>query len=990
MKIIKNSIKSSIKSRLIKFALFSAVFLPAISGCDNLSGKRHEEHPMIQFKSFRDVPGVTNEEIRVIEAFQERGDSFIYGMPLSTEAFFDEDGEVRGYSALLCEWLSEFFGIPFEPRLYDWLDLLAGLETGEISFSGELTATAERQGKYFMTSDIASRPLKYFRLEHSKPLVEIAKERPIRCGFIQDTNTIITVVSELEAGTFDTVLLSDVSLVYEALKSGKIDAFYYSGTAEANFFGYSDLVTFQFYPLTYRPVSLTTQDRSLLPIISVIEKVLENGGIRHLIMLYNRGEQEYLRYKLFTQLTEEEREYIKNNPVVPIGADPGNYPASFYGKYEQAWRGTFFDIMAEVASLTGLSFERANDEHTEWPAIYQMLVDGRVAIVPELTESKEREGQFLWPATSLMTDYFSLISRSDYPDIKINEVLFIKVGVARNIIYTDIFKKWFPNHMNTVEYESMEDAFDALLRGEVEMVMASQKRLLYLTHYLELPEYKANIIFSQAIDIKMGFNKDEPVLCSIVSKALRMIDTKEIVDNWMRKTYDYRSKLAEAQRPWLIRVSLLSLLILILITFLFIRSRSTEKRLGQLVKSRTSELEFETNKLQAIFNSIPDILYCKDLKSLYTQYNKVMAEYFETDEKELIGKDDEGIGLPADVAKDLIALDNKTIDGRSNHSSENWILSRKKGIERLFETIKAPLTQNGSVVGLIGIARDITERKAMEEEAKAASRSKTTFLANMSHEMRTPMNVVVGLTDLMLEEDDPSVNLKENLRKISTAGSTLLGLINDVLDISKIEAGKLELMPTQYDLPSILNDIITLNTIRIEDKPITFQLDIDKDLPCSLYGDDLRIKQIINNILSNAFKYTHQGTVTLGIRCERDGSADVLMSVYVSDTGIGIREDDLKKLFTDYNQLDIHANRHIEGTGLGLSITKKLVDLMAGEISVESEYGKGTTFRLIIKQGFVSDKIIGYAAVESLRSFNYSDSRKLAHEKLVRSDLSYA
>jgi CheY-like chemotaxis protein len=110
----------------------------------------------------------------------------------------------------------------------------------------------------------------------------------------------------------------------------------------------------------------------------------------------------------------------------------------------------------------------------------------------------------------------------------------------------------------------------------------------------------------------------------------------------------------------------------------------------------------------------------------------------------------------------------------------------------------------------------------------------------------------------------------------------------------------------------------------------------------------------------------------------------------VSDTGIGIREDDLKKLFTDYNQLDIHANRHIEGTGLGLSITKKLVDLMAGEISVESEYGKGTTFRLIIKQGFVSDKIIGYAAVESLRSFNYSDSRKLAHEKLVRSDLSYA
>ena len=281
------------------------------------------------------------------------------------------------------------------------------------------------------------------------------------------------------------------------------------------------------------------------------------------------------------------------------------------------------------------------------------------------------------------------------------------------------------------------------------------------------------------------------------------------------------------------------------------------------------------------------------------------------------------------------------------------------------------------------------------EQATVASRSKSDFLANMSHEMRTPMNVVVGLTDLLLEEDDPSIDLKQNLKKISTAGNTLLGLINDVLDFSKIEAGRLELMPVQYEVPSLLNDVITLNIMRIEDKPVTFRLDINKELPCFLYGDDLRIKQIINNLLSNAFKYTQDGTVTLGMSCLFESplngyGGDVRMSVYVSDTGIGIREEDLKKLFTDYSQVDTRANRSIEGTGLGLSITKMLVEHMNGEISVESEYGKGTTFRFSIRQRYVSDKFIGEETAENLRRLRYADNRKRRHEKLVRPDLSYA
>jgi CheY-like chemotaxis protein len=252
------------------------------------------------------------------------------------------------------------------------------------------------------------------------------------------------------------------------------------------------------------------------------------------------------------------------------------------------------------------------------------------------------------------------------------------------------------------------------------------------------------------------------------------------------------------------------------------------------------------------------------------------------------------------------------------------------------------------------------------------------------------MNVIVGLTELLLEGDTSIENERAYLQKINAAGITLVGLINDVLDISKIEAGKFSLSLTQYELASLLNDVVVLSIVRIGDKPITFHLEISDDLPSMLCGDDLRIKQILINLLSNAFKYTRKGTVTLRVGCLKEGNNDTVLSFSIIDTGIGMRAEDVEKLFADYNQVDTRANRMIEGTGLGLAIAKGFAELMDGTITVESEYGKGSVFTVSIRQSIIGDEIIDLTTLEDLRNFRYEDSRISNERLLQRPDLSWA
>ena len=289
------------------------------------------------------------------------------------------------------------------------------------------------------------------------------------------------------------------------------------------------------------------------------------------------------------------------------------------------------------------------------------------------------------------------------------------------------------------------------------------------------------------------------------------------------------------------------------------------------------------------------------------------------------------------------------------------------------------------------------ELKAALEEAQRANSAKSGFLANMSHEMRTPLNAIIGLSELTLQAGGLSEEAQVYLEKISSSGMTLLSTVNDILDISKIEAGKFELIPVEYDIPSLINDAITQSIMRIGDKPIKFVLDIDENFPARLYGDDLRVKQILNNLLSNAFKYTNEGIVRLSVSCPDvhsqmavQAGGMVRVIVRISDTGKGVKKADIEKLFTDYAKMDSLSNREIEGTGLGLSITKMIAGMMGGSISVESEYGKGSVFTVTILQKYVSDDVIGAEVAGILKNFRYSDHKRRRKSAMKRVSLPYA
>ncbi|MCL2605140.1 MAG: ATP-binding protein [Defluviitaleaceae bacterium] len=797
-------------------AFFVAGFL---YGCGNRGSEPDES---AEFTCFREIPGINDADIRAIEGFQAQGQSFVLGMHPTTEIFL-ANNEIKGFAALLCDWLTELLGIPFTPQIIDWGDLLAGLESHAIDFTATLSPTNERMQTYIMTDAVIWHTIRYFTIPEVNPLYGVSADCLPRYAFLEGTVVYETVAEHIPY-SFEAVFFNDYHTVYAMLQNGQINAFFDKDTAEGSFGFLSTVNSHHFDPLLYVPVSLATQNPSLAPVINVVQKALQAGAVRYLVGLYSQGYQDYLFYKLLAQLTDEEIRFINDNPVIKVGMENSNYPVSFFDDRLGTWQGIAIDVLGEIERYTGLRFESANDTDASFADLLRIVESGEAAIITEVFRTPERERMFLFPENSFMTVNPALISHTSHRNITLNEILYMRIGLIRDYAHSALFMQWFPNHYYLSFFESNLEAFDALDRGELDMVMASDHDLLILTHYLERPGYKINYLFHHIFESTFGINRDEVILHSIISKAMRMIDMPVITEQWMRRTYDYRIMLLQRQMPWVIGTAVM----------LFI------------------------------------VVLC------------IAVAYF--------------------------------------------VNAKKR--------------------------RTITEQSVLLTEAlvqsTAASKAKGDFLSNMSHEMRTPMNAIIGMASIGKKANKPD-DKNAAFDKIDDASSHLLGLINDILDMAKIEADKLDLMREAFNFERMVKRAVAFIQFRAEERKQRLSIHIDERIPVRFVGDEQRFIQVVTNLLSNAVKFSHEnGEIRLDISLVRETAHACELRISVSDDGIGIPPEQQDKLFTTFEQLQSSTSREFGGTGLGLAITKRIIEKMGGEIEVKSEINKGATFTITV------------------------------------------
>ena len=907
--------------KIVKYIILSVIFLTmTVSGCGKPAAKQTGKHTEpVMLTSFRDIPDITEYEIKAIENLQKRIDHFIYGSTPSTEAFITEDGEIGGFVALFCDWLTALFGIRFQPAIMEWGDIFAQLKTGEIDFSC-FTPTEERLKMYSMTDTIAVHLLKIIRIEGSPPLDKIALTRPVRYVFLENPVTIKMATDTFQPGTYEIILAGDNDSVYQLIKSGNADAFINYNVGEAAFDAYDDVTIEDFIPLTFNPMCMAAENYELAPVISVVTKALRNGGIQYINKLYNDGQDNYKKNKFLNSLNAEERAYLQNTSVVPVTAAPWFYPLDYYNKFEKRWEGIAFEVLDEVTKLTDLYFEVVNSPDASWAEVFQIFNDG-APICLDLISSPERRSRYLWSKYIYLSENYALVSRYNFRNISISEIQYAKIGLIKSTAWADMFQNWFPNAANTTMYPSQDAAFLALDRDEVDFVMAGTNALFALTHYYELSNYKANYVFNSTIDYVIAYNKNEHVLLSIIDKALAYIDIKTISKRWESKTFDYRSKTMREQRPWLFGAICLSLSALIFIFVLYQKNHLIKKQ------------------LEIIFNNVESGIVIIDAETReIIDINPVVTRMYGGIRDKIIGQSC-GTLFCADKGCPILDYHQSTDHSeRQFKTAGGEIIPVIKSVSKINYNGRPALLENFSDISYL--------KKA--EEAKSASEAKSRFIANMSHEMRTPLNAITGMTAIGKNAKD--VERKDYaLDKIKDASTHLLGVINDVLDISKIEANMLELSPVEFNFEKMLQDTAAVINFRVDEKKQKLTLNIDNKIPKILIADNQRLAQVVTNLLSNAVKFTPEnGSITLDARCIEAENDTCTVQISVTDTGIGISGEQQKKLFQSFQQAETSTTRKYGGTGLGLAISKSIVEMMGGKIWITSEPEKGSTFSFTV------------------------------------------
>lgn len=804
---------------LSQFSLAPSAFSVATSSATTLT-------------DYRQIPGVTQDEIDAIEHIKGTWNVLEFGVLNTTHAFYMPDGLVGGFYPLLCKRLSSLFGIEFKTTIYDWDTLTERLANMETDFSGDVLLTDIPDSRIPIV-ETGIHNIAYTYKKRPNPQHRAGNRSMQKLAFLERSPIIGDALRN--DPDYETVLVSDYADAIVQLESGAIDAFVEYSTAQNVFDMYPDIVANEFLPICMTQMTIGSHNPQLEPILSVMQKFVNNDGRREVHDLFAAGTREYNHKKLTVNLSKEEKAFIDEHLDKPIGfaASYDNYPICFYDTNRQVYAGISIEILENISALTGLKFVPSNEVGVVWEKLLADLEDRRASFVSELIYTTERAEKFIWPTTAYSTDSYALISKVAMDDISIDQIPNYRVGVISATSYTSDFDDWFPNHQHRFSYPTYAEAFDALAADEIDFVMGTTNLLLNSVNYREMTGFRANIIFDYTYESAFGFLPEQQILCNIFSKAQKLIEMDDISQRWTLRTYDYQEKMEQ---------------------------------------QRTAVRNITIGMIAALFVILTLLLF-------------------------------------------------------------GYFMRRKKHADQLNKTLEALVHQRTA------------ELEAQTEAATEASRAKSDFLARMSHEIRTPLNAIIGLSR-SAQQAIPDGNAKDRISGVLKASYHLLGILNDILDMTKIEAGKLVLSIAPFQLKDAMDEIIVMISQRCIEQQLQLKNNIDRLQNVTLKGDKMRLNQVLINLLSNAVKFTEPGgTIRFTVGVEPSKIIGSLkLEFTVIDNGIGMTKAQVENIYTIFES----ADPNLGGIGLGLSISQRLVHMMGSQIKVKSEINKGSVFSFAI------------------------------------------
>lgn len=863
--------------------------------------------------------------------------------------FEDDDGNHAGIAADLLALVSEKSGLQFEVITDIWAQTMSRLRDGEVMGLSCAAETPERREYLWFSEPYMSMSLGILVQSDRRDIRSVDELAGKTVAVNRDSY--LHEWLHNQHPQIKLLLTDSNDEALEAVSFSRADAYLgniavATGIMKRRYFSNLKVVAKVPGLTTHTSIAIEKNQPVLQGIIEKSLAAITPEEKQHIVDKWyaasSRGEAfEILpRQQSALNLSSAEQRWIDNNKTLQIGVDPLWPPFDYVENGEH--KGISADYLEIISELTGLQFELA--DLPDWQAVLDAAQQGNINLVAALSRNRQRE-TFL-DLTQTFTDFPLALATTDFGYLTTLEAFNDKkVGVVKGYFAESVLHSFYPS-IEVVYVPSVKAGLEMLASAEIDAYFDNIATISFNALNAGLSHVNTSIIDEYSAALHIGVVKGQPELLSILNKALAAISEdqrREINQRWMSlrtiETTDY---------TLLFEIAGVMLLLLVA-SFFWIRKLSSEIEKRRLSEQRLRESQ---SQLSRLINAMPMSLLVTERESgrmlLANNHSYLELGFSEAQRPYLSARD---FYYPPEQRDQILKKLSET--GEVRNEMVDMKPLNGKVIHALLSVISIEYQGKPAFLGFF---MNINERIELEQslikakaEAESANHAKSQFLANMSHEIRTPMNAILGFTEL-LDEQVKEPRLKSFIKTIQSAGHTLLILINDILDLSKIEAGKLQIVKSAVDPHQLFDEITNMFVLQVRNKDLALQLQVDDNLPKGLLLDATRLRQVLFNLLSNAVKFTDEGYVKLSASAQNidDHLSKLDLHIEVADSGIGIPANEIDQIFELFAQQSGQDVRKYGGTGLGLSITRRLVEMMGGHISVTSKHGEGSCFSIVL------------------------------------------